>query len=605
MKLGRLAKGVVVAAMASVALSACTAESTGIVENTSITVAWNQPFYSFNQNTTNGNATANANVLYLTQQSFNYYNDKQELIRNEEFGTYELLSEDPLTVKYTINEGVTWSDGVPVDAADLLLHWAALSGNVNDPDAEPEYDAETGQVIPGDFVYFDSVAIGGGIEQVTQTPVIGDDGRSITLVYDQILVDWELLYTSAGVPAHVVAAHALGIEDPSEAKAAVIDAIENKDAAALKPLADFWNTGFDYETMPEDADIVTGNGAYIVTDFTNEYITLTARGAGYTAGPQPKIETVTVRFIPDALASVQALQNGEVKITLPQATTDVLEAAKAIDGVTINNESEAVYEHIDLVFDKEGGAFNPATYGGDEDIARTVRAAFMTAIDVNEVIDKLIKPLNPDAEWDQSQVFLPGAPGYEESIANNGSAAYGQGDAAAAKAMLESVGLTDPIDVCFLFSSTNTRRVNEYQLYAEQVAPAGFNLVDCSSESWGSLLGSGTYDASLFGWQSTSTAVTASDPTFRTGAGNNLTGYGNPAVDALYDELKTEFDKDRQIAILQEIDKILWDDAYGMTVFQFPGVLMYSDDVQNVSSSPLSPQFFWNYWEWEVPAPTE
>ncbi len=131
-------------------------------------------------------------------------------------------------------------------------------------------------------------------------------------------------------------------------------------------------------------------------------------------------------------------------------------------------------------------------------------------------MDKLIKPLSPDAKWDQSQVYLPGAPGYDEAVAGNGSGVYGQGDAAKAKSMLEGVGLTDPIDVCFLFSSTNTRRANEYQLYAEQVAPAGFNLVDCSDPNWGSLLGSGTYDASLFGWQSTSTAVTATDATFRT-----------------------------------------------------------------------------------------
>jgi peptide/nickel transport system substrate-binding protein len=39
-----------------------------------------------------------------------------------------------------------------------------------------------------------------------------------------------------------------------------------------------------------------------------------------------------------------------------------------------------------------------------------------------------------------------------------------------------------------------------------------------------------------------------------------------------------------------------------MTVFQFPEVLVYDSGVNNVSSSPLSPNFFWNFWEWEVPA---
>jgi len=601
MKLGMLAKGAVLAAMASMALSACTAE-TGIVENSSLTVAWNQPLYSFNVNTSSGNATANAVILYMTQQWFNYYDDQQNLVKNEDFGTYELVSQDPLVVKYTVNKGVTWSDGVKVDDADFLLHWAAISGNLNDPDATLDEDEETGKTTSTDGVYFDSALVGGGIEKVTQIPETSDDFRSITLKYDQVLVDWELIYSNNMVPAHVVGQQALDIEDAQEAKDAVVKAITDNDQVALTEIAYFWSAGFDYVAMPEDPSIVVGNGAYVVTDFVqDEYITLTARGADYKAGPQPKVESITVRWIPDALASIQALANGEVSISLPQSTSDVLAAAQALDNATVVQQPGATYEHIDLKFAMPDGPFNPETYGGDAAKAKVVRQAFLTAIDVNEVLDKLIRPLQPNAEWDQSQVFLPGAPGYDESVAGNGSEVYGQGDAAAAKAMLESVDITDPIDVCLLFSSTNTRRANEYQLYAEQVAPAGFNLVDCSDPGWGGLLSSETYDASLFGWQSTSTAVTASEPTFRSDGGSNFTGYANSAVDALFDQLKVEFDPATQKSILGQIDKLLWDDAYGITVFQFPEVLVYDSGVSNVSSSPLSPNFFWNFWEWEAP----
>ena len=178
MKLGALSKGAVVATLAALTLAACSAQ-TGVVENTSVSVAWNQPLYSFNQNTTSGNATANTNILYMTQQGFNYYDDDFKLVKNTKFGTYEKVSDDPLTVKYTINKGVTWSDGVPVDAADLLLNWVALSGAENE--GEPAYDEETGVLIPGSDVYFDSVAIGTGIEQVTKIP---DDQRRQPLDHD-------------------------------------------------------------------------------------------------------------------------------------------------------------------------------------------------------------------------------------------------------------------------------------------------------------------------------------------------------------------------------------------------------------------------------------
>lgn len=600
MKLGALSKGAVVATVAALTLAACQAQ-TGVVENTTVSVAWNQATYSFNQNTTTGNATANANILNLTQQGFNYYDKDLNLVQNKDFGTYEKISDDPLTVKYTINEGVTWSDGTPVDAADLLLNWVALSGAMNE--GEPAYDEETGVLIPGDNVYFDSVAIGTGIEQVTQTPEVGDDGRSITMVYDTPQVDWELLFTNVGVPAHVVAKHALNIDDPTEAKKAVLDAIQNHDTAKLKPLSDFWSIGFDAVEMPtgDNADIVLGNGAYTVSDFKkDEYITLKARTDDYKAGPQPSVETITVRFIPDAMASVTALQNGEVSMTQPQATTDVLEASQKIKDTTILQQSEWTYEHVDLVFNN-GGPFDPASYGGDENKALLVRKAFLTALNTNEVVSKLITPLSPDSKPLTSQLFLPGAESYDASSEANGHGAYGQGDVDAAKALLAEAGVTTPIDVRFLYGKSNTRRAQEYALYAEQVKAAGFNLIDGGDDNWGALLGSGTYDASLFGWQSTSTGVTSSRATFDTEGGNNFTGYSNPDSDKLWAELSSTFDADRQQEILKTIDKSLYDDAYGVTVFLFPQITVYKSDLEGISSSPIAPTFFWNYWEWKAP----
>jgi len=600
MKLGALSKGAVLATLAALTLAACSAQ-TGVVENSSLSVAWNQPVYSFNQNTTSGNNTTNANLLYLTQQSFNYYDNNFKLVKNTQFGTYEKVSDNPLTVKYTINKGVTWSDGVPVDAADLLLNWVSLSGADNK--GTPAYDEETGALIPGTDVYFDSVAIGTGIEQVTKIPTISDDNRSITMVYDTPQVDWELLFTNAGVPAHIVAKHALGIDDPTAGKAAIIKAIQDKDTAKLKPISDFWSVGFDATELPtgDRADITVGNGAYTVTKFVeSEYITLKARETGYTAGPTPSVQNVTIRFIPDAMASVTALQNGEISVTQPQATTDVLDAAKKISGVKIQTQSEWSYEHLDLVFNN-GGPFDPASYGGDAAKALLVRKAFLTAINTKEVVDKLIVPLVPDSKPLQSQLFLPGSVSYDASSKANGSDAYGKGDAAAAKAMLDSAGIATPIDVKFLYGKSNTRRAQEYALYAAQVKAAGFNLIDGGDDNWGALLGGGTYDASLFAFQSTSTGVTSSRNIFETKGGNNYIGYSNPDSDKLWAELSSTFDANKQQEILKQIDKSIYADAMGVTVFAFPQITAYQEAITGINSSALAPTYFWNYWQWKAP----
>jgi peptide/nickel transport system substrate-binding protein len=589
-------------AVGALILSACSAPQSEIVEGSSLSVAWNQPFYSYNGNTSFGNATANNNITYATLGGFNYYNDVPELVRDESFGTIELITEDPLVVKYTIADGVKWSDGTAVDAVDILLQWAALSRALDTPDfdASEFQDPDTGEFtedFPTDVVYFDSGADPSfGLGLVSATPEVSDDKKSVTMTYDEPFVDWELQLTPP-LPAHVVGKNALGLEDNQEAKDAVLSAILDGDAAALAPISSFWNGGFNFTEMPENTDLVVSSGPYMISDFVaDQYVTLTANPE-YSGDLLPKVEEITVRFITDPLAAVQALQNGEVQVISPQATADVATALADLD-VTVIGGYEGTYEHIDLQFDQsKSGHFNNPL----------IREAFMKVIPRQEIVDKLIVPLQADAEVRNSQVFLPGADGYEESVENNGSLDYMEVDIEGATALLAEAGVTNP-EVCMLFSSTNPRRANEFLLIQQSAAQAGFNVTDCSSPDWGGLLGTpGAYDASLFGWQSTSLGVTnGPPPTYTTGGINNLNFYSNPEMDELTAALGTTFDLEEQKQIMIDIDKLLWDDFYGVTIFQFPAVTAYDQNaIANISPSTLAPTIFWNIWDWEPVAVEE
>ncbi|NYE19891.1 ABC transporter family substrate-binding protein [Microbacterium immunditiarum] len=601
----RISAAVALTAVGALAISGCAAgggdngDDSGLIEGSSITAAWNQAFYSYNGNTSFGNATANNNITYLTLDGFNYYNNTPELVQNTSFGTYEMVSEDPLTIKYTVNEDVKWSDGTPVDAADLMLDWAALSRALDTPDFDPaEFtDPETGEftdAFPTDVVYFDSGATAdAGLGLVTQTPEIGDDGRSITMTYDQPYVDWELSFPSP-LPAHVVAKNALGIEDNEEAKQAILDAIENEDDAALAPISAFWNAGFNFTELPDDPELYLATGPYMISDFVaDQYITLVANPE-YAGDNQPTIEEITIRFIPDPLAAVQALENGEVDVISPQATADIKTALDGLEGITVVTGVEGTYEHVDLQFNN---GRNPENIFSNPQ----VREAFLKTIPRQEILDTLIRPIaGDDALLRSSQIFVPGADGYDESVAANGSEAFAEVDIEGAKQLLAESGVTNT-EVCLLYASNNPRRVNEFALIQASAAQAGFNVTDCGSEQWGGLLGTpGAYDASLFGWQSTSLAVTSSGPTFQTGGINNLTFYSNPEVDELIAQLNVEFDVDAQIDIQKQIDALLWGDFYGVTIFQFPGVTAFSDRVEGIDPSILAPTIFWNAWDWSV-----
>ncbi|HET6300886.1 ABC transporter family substrate-binding protein [Microbacterium sp.] len=601
----RISAAVALTAVGALAISGCAAgggdngDDSGLIEGSSITAAWNQAFYSYNGNTSFGNATANNNITYLTLDGFNYYNNTPELVQNTSFGTYEMVSEDPLTITYTVNEDVTWSDGTPVDAADLMLHWAALSRALDTPDFDPaEFtDPETGEftdAFPTDVVYFDSGATpDAGLGLVTQTPEISEDGRSITMIYDAPYVDWELSFSSP-LPAHVIAKNALGIEDNEEAKQAVLDAIANEDDAALAPLSAFWNGGFNFTELPDDPELYLASGPYMISDFVaDQYITLVANPE-YKGDNQPTIEEITIRFIPDPLAAVQALENGEVDVISPQATADIKTALDGIEGITVVTGVEGTYEHVDLQFNN---GRNPENIFSNAQ----VREAFLKTIPRQEILDTLIKPIaGDDALLRSSQIFVPGAEGYDESVAENGSDAFAEVDIEGAKQLLAESGVTNT-EVCLLYASNNPRRVNEFALIQASAAQAGFNVTDCGSEQWGGLLGTpGAYDASLFGWQSTSLAVTSSGPTFQTGGINNLNFYSNPEVDELIAQLNVEFDTDAQIEIQKQIDALLWGDFYGVTIFQFPGVTAFSDRVEGIDPSILAPTIFWNAWDWSV-----
>ncbi len=605
-----------------------------------VRVAWNDPLLSFNTQSSRGNATANNNVTYLmglgNGGGFNYYDQDLNYINNDGFGTCTVVSLDPLKVKYTMKQGVKWSDGTQIDAADMVLSWAARSTNFNDPNtvvtdtgvtAETDADGNpvvldaSGNVVPFDQVQFTDEgalpegysykpaagvsfdAVDQGQQLIKDFPEISDDGLSATFTYSQYYVDYQLSAPAIGVPAHIVAERALGLTDAKQAKQALLDAFKNKDTAALKKISEFWNTGFDFTSLPSDKGLYLSAGPYLLTAY-NELSELTFEAnPDYTWGPKPKVKTIVYRIIGDPTAAVQALQNEEIDIIHPQSTADILSQLTALKdrGVEVANSNEGTYEHVDLVF-QNGGPFDPATYGGDAAKALKVRQAFLKTIPRQQIVDRLIKPLNPKAVLRQSYTTVPGAPTYDSIIAANGQeAAFGKVDIEGAKTLLQEAGVTGPINLRLKFAANNPRRSNEYELIRDSASQAGFNVLDNSSPTWGQELPTPTlYDASLFGWQSTAVAVADTEANFRTDGQNNYGKYSNAEVDGLYDQLKVSTDKDEQTKLLGQIEKHLVDDAFGVTIFQFPGVTAWNSNyVSNISSITLAPSVFWNFWDWE------
>lgn len=604
MKNRKLLTAAAAAAAGALALSACAGpgpvNSRAINEQKVATVSWNQPFYSYNGESSSGNNVTNNNVIYMTNEQAGYYNNELKLTPNPKFATYEKVSDNPLKVKITLADTATWSDGVPVTASDVVLSWAAHSTNFNNHQVQTDDDGNVKSQNTGSQVYFNSADTGFAL--IKDFPEIGDNNKSVTFTYSKPYVDWEVnaARVTVGLPAHIVAKKALGTADPTAASQALMDAFQKKDNAALSKISNTWNTAFDMVNMPADKDLVVSNGPYTISDLKeNQFITL-KKNPNYKGDHVPSIDTVTIRFVTEAQANVTALQNGEVLVAQPQSTSDILKQLQGLSNVNVATSQGATYEHVDVVFNN-GGPFDPASYGGDAAKALKVRQAFLTSVPRQSIVDNIVKPLNPDATIRNSLAVVPGSPNYNDAVASNGmESTYGGGDTAKAKKLLQEAGVTNPT-VRFLYDNTNTRRQQEFTYIRDAAKAAGFTVVDKGSKDWSTMLPNNKqYDASLFGWQSTSTGVAESDATFRTKGQNNYGGYSSAKVDGLLNELQVATDPAKQKTILQDVEKQLVADAFSLPIFQFPEITASSNKLENVSSIALSPTYFWNFWEWKL-----
>jgi peptide/nickel transport system substrate-binding protein len=600
----RIAAGFVALAAGAALLTGCTTSQ--VVAGSEVGVAVAEPFTSLNPATSFGrSSTTNADVAGLTGAAFAAYDDAYRLVEDRSFGTAEIVAEDPLTVRYQVSADARWSDGTPIDAADLLLAWAADSGALNTPDFDDaDYvDPDTGRytdAFPDDVVFFDG-RIGAGLEKATQTPQLGDDGRTLFVHFDEFVPTWKTVL-APGIPAHVLQGLATGrdYEDAGSAKDDLVAAITGGDADALGALARTWNDAYnidetDGDRTPEDTTLLLAAGPYAVTAIDAEGVTLDANPE-YRGDHRPTIETIRLRFAPDPLDAARLLAAGDVDIATPEPSEDVVASLVDVPGVSVVAGTENRVEHLDLQFaDGRTGVFADPR----------IRQAFLHVVPRQQILDEFVTPVQPDAVLLDSFLLRPGADGYADAVADNGAADYATTDVDAAVDLLADAGVPAP-GVCLLYDPSSPQRQQEFALIRDSAARAGFVVTDCSSPDWQGLLGvAGAYDAALFAWDTTRLGPGAAGAIYRSDSAlANFTRYANPEVDALVDELAREDDPDAFADLAARIDAHLYADAYGLPLFAYPTLTAVSSRVENVTRSPMARGVFWNAWEWK-PAPSE
>jgi len=578
---GTAARAIALAAVSALGLAACATSSSGTsssssstgsaasatTANTTITAAYEQEFGAYNNNTADQNAVKNTVVLNQVLRGFWYFGTDGTVQPDKEFGTFEKTADNPLTIKYTINDKAVWSDGTPIECSDIVLAWAANSNQF--PTGKKNSDGSEGQVF--------STAGSTGYEDAN-VPQCNKGDKTVTLTYKTPFADWNSLFGGGSIlPAHILEKQS-GVSD-------IIAAVKNKDMAQLTKAGTFYNTGWIFKAGQYKQDIAPSAGPYQVSQWqAGQSITLVANPKWW--GTPPASKTVVIRYISQD-QQAQALQNGEVQIIQPQPNSDLLAQLKNIgNSINIQNKDQFTFEHYDFNF-RKGNPFADLK----------VRQAFAKCLPRQTMVDNLIKPINPNAVVLNSLYAEPFQPNYQKFVSSNGSEAYKDVDIAGAKSLLG--GKT--VNVRIGYQTPNPRRTKEVALVRDSCGQAGFKVTDAGqSDFFGNGLANGNWDVALFAW-SGSAIVTSNSSTYVTGGGNNNGKYSNPQVDSLTKQLNATLDPAKQADLQAQLDKIVFtQDLASIPAFAFPGVNAADKKIKGVEYNPSQTDITWNMDKWST-----
>jgi len=610
MKFTRSAK-FALAAAASAALAVSLLTPAQAATRSTVVIHDTNSLTSFNSSTPDTNLTINSKVGNLTGIGFYYINDKKNVVRNTTFGDFKIVknSATDFRVQYTVNKGLVWSDGTPINAVDLLLSHV-LSSN--------KYSIEAGLGDPDsdNVPAFNSNGYGGTYsDNIVGLPVLSADKMTVTLQFKQKIANWDL-YGPGPSPVHTLVLLAEGkkglqsVKDNEAARDRFYAAYTSKNTAVLKAMGKVWSEAYNITQVDNNTNplLFVGNGGFIVDSAVTKSSVTLKLNPKYNSGPKMSgtVDTVIFKFISDGTAAAQALANGELDVYSGQPTADAVAALKKISSVNIIGGINACYEHWDTrVGNAPGQPEYNGLFKGHGGKGADLRKAFLLSIPRQEINEKLIAPINPNAPILGSTFIAPGFEGYERLVANNGSAYYqGSQDELNAKASrllkkyYPSASSTNPVKVNVLVPGNNPRRAAEFALAKANALKVGFDLVGDVQASWSPKIQLSTYDAQFFAYCPSAVLQAGSNANFHLGGGNNRNGVNLPQLDAILDKLQVPMDNRTFISTVIQAERII--NAEGLTsgVFLHPAVTAVNKNLKGIKPSPLSSDVVWNWWEW-------
>ncbi|QIK76585.1 hypothetical protein [Nocardioides piscis] len=450
-------------------LTACTPDlPPSVVEGSSVRVGWSHSLTSLNPTTRKGDTEGNREIAAITHDQFARLAGG-EVVEDESFGTVAVVDDSltSFTVRYDLAER-TWSDGIPIDAADLLLAWAAGSN-----------------ATAGDF---DSVR--SDLRRSTAVPEMDESKRRIDVSYTVPVRGWHTAL-DVTLPAHVVGKTALGVEDPMEAKQAVIDAIIDGDEQDLAEIAETWSSGFDVGGGDVPEELAVGSGPYLVTAVDSAEpgagsLTLEVNRS-YRGDSPPSYERVEVVAADDLLAGFP----DDLDVVQVSPTPDNFLTVRHFKRRDHHLAETHAGQLWTLVLRADAGVFR----------SRDARRAFLRATSAADMRSAGAGQWESTYANSQSLLFPPESDGYEISVEDAGFRAAFESAVADAQVERAQAGVAAGTQVCVLHDNDDAFATGVFRELSRSAAEGGWAVRDCGAADIEPALAQGQ------GWQAVLTRV--------------------------------------------------------------------------------------------------
>lgn len=413
---------------------------------------------------------------------------------------------DGIAVTYTIRDEAVWGDGTPVTSDDVIFTW------------EIGRHPKSG------------VAAAEGYRRILSIDRVDD--KTFTFHIDRRTFDYADISTLGVVPAH-------------------LDRSNFDDPAAYRT-----RTAFD--TDPTNPGLFMG--PYLMTEAnTGSYMVFERNPKWW--GKQPAFDRITVRVIENTATLEANLRSGAIDMIAGELGLNVDQALafqkRHGDAYTIEFKSGLIYEHIDLMLD------NPILKD------RRVRQALLYAADRKTISERLFGGTQPVADTNINPLDWI----YTDDIAK-----YPY-DPAKAAALLDEAGWSkkvkgirvndkgEPLRFDLMTTAGNRTRELVQQVLQSQWKAAGIDIRINNEPArvfFGVTVTQRKFDAmAMFAWISSPESVPRTtlhsdsipSPENNWG-GQNYTGYANPEMDTLLEEIELELDRDKRGALWHRFQEL-------------------------------------------------